>query len=143
MDYLWLKALHIVAVITWIGGMLAAAVAIAAVSGARDQYEIAGSRAFLAGVRRWDRRVTTPAMLLVWILGLTLASMGHWFPQTWLVAKLAVVLLLSAAHGLLSGNLRKLSLSGQPGSPAGFRQAAAAVVAAVLVIVVLVVVKPF
>jgi uncharacterized integral membrane protein (TIGR00701 family) len=143
MDYLWLKALHIVAVITWIGGMLAAAVAIAAVSGARDQYEIAGSRAFLAGVRRWDRRVTTPAMLLVWILGLTLASMGDWFPQGWLSAKLAVVLLLSAAHGFLSGNLRKLSFSPHPEAPAVLRHGAAAVVAAVLVIVALVVVKPF
>ena len=143
MDYLWLKALHIVAVITWIGGMLIVAVAIAAVSGARDHHEIAGRTALLAGVRRWDRRVTTPAMLVVWMLGLALASMGHWFPQAWLVTKFAMVLLLSAAHGLLSGNLRKLSLSRQPESPAGLRHAAVAVVAAVLIIVVLVVIKPF
>ncbi len=27
MDYLWLKALHIVAVVTWVGGMLVVAVA--------------------------------------------------------------------------------------------------------------------
>ena len=143
MDYLWLKALHIVAVITWAGGMVVAAVAIAAVSGARDRHEIASRGAFLVSVRRWDRRVTTPAMLLVWLFGFALALMGHWFPQAWLAVKLAMVLLLSAVHGLLSGNLRRLSLSQEPGSPAGLRHAAAAVVAAVLVIVVLVVVKPF
>ena len=143
MDYLWLKVLHIAAVMTWIGGMLAAALAIAAVSDARDHQAVAGRAAFLARVGWWDRRITTPAMLLVWILGLALASMGHWFPQTWLAAKLAVVLLLSAVHGVLSGNLRKLSLSEQPGSPAGLRHAAPAVMAAVLVIVALVVVKPF
>jgi uncharacterized integral membrane protein (TIGR00701 family) len=141
MDYLWLKALHIVAVITWIGGMLI--VAVAAVSSARDQHEIAGRAAFLAGVRRWDRRVTTPAMLVVWMLGLALASMGHWFPQAWLVAKFAMVLLLSAVHGVLSGNLRRLSLSPQPRSPAFLRYAASMIVVAVFVIVVLVVTKPF
>ena len=142
MDYLWLKALHIVAVVTWVGGMLAVTVAAAAVSGARAQHEIASRAAFLAHVSQWDRRVTTPAMLLVWMLGLALALTGDWFPQTWLVAKLAMVLLLSALHGFLSGNLRRLSLSGQPGASAS-RNAAAAIVGAVLIIVVLVVVKPF
>ncbi len=143
MDYLWLKALHIVAVITWVGGLLAIAVAIAAVSDPRDQHAIANRATLLARVRRWDRRVTTPAMLLVWLMGLSLASMGDWFPQAWLGAKLAVVLLLSAVHGLLSGNLRRLSLSQEPGSPASLRHAAAAVVVAVLIIVILVVIKPF
>ena len=143
MNYLWLKALHIAAVITWVGGLLTVAVAIAAISDARDQPSIASRAAFLAGVSRWDRHVTTPAMLLVWMLGLALATMGGWFPQGWLVAKLTMVLLLSAAHGVLSGNLRRLSLSRQPGSPAILRHAAAAIVAALLVIVVLVVVKPF
>jgi uncharacterized membrane protein len=143
MDYFWLKALHIVTVITWVGGMLVVTVAIAAVSGARGHHEIASRAAFLAHVRGWDRRVTTPAMLLVWMLGLALAFSGQWFPQTWLAAKLAMVLLLSAAHGLLSGNLRRLVLSQEPGSPTSLRHAAAAIVGAVLIIVVLVVIKPF
>jgi uncharacterized integral membrane protein (TIGR00701 family) len=143
MDYLWLKALHIVAVITWVGGLLVVAVAIAAVSDARDRHEIASRASFLAHVHGWDRRITTPAMLLVWLLGLALAFSGQWFPQTWLAAKLAMVLLLSAAHGLLSGNLRRLALSQEPGSPTSLRHAAAAIVGAVLIIVVLVVIKPF
>ncbi len=143
MDYLWLKALHIVAVITWVGGMLIVTVAIAAVSGARGHHEIASRAAFLARVSRWDRRVTTPALLVVGLLGLALARAGHWFPQAWLVAKLTMVLLLSAVHGVLSGNLRRLALSPQPGSSAFLRHAAAGVVVAVLIIVVLVVSKPF
>ena len=141
MDYLWLKALHIVAVVTWIGGMLVVAVAINAVSSVREPHEIASRAVFLERVRRWDRRVTSPAMLLVWLLGLALALMGHWFPQAWLVAKLTLVL-LSALHGRLSGNLRRLSLSEEPGSPGNLRHAAAAVVVAVFIIVVLVVIKP-
>ncbi|MGO4683410.1 CopD family protein [Hyphomicrobium sp. 2TAF46] len=142
MDYLWIKALHIVAVVTWIGGMLVVAVTIAAVADVRGQQEIATRSAFLECVRRWDQRVTSPAMLLVWILGLTLALTGNWFPQTWLLAKLALVLLLSALHGVLSGRLHRLSRSQVPSSPAALRYAGAAVVIATLIIVVLVVTKP-
>lgn len=142
MDYLWLKALHIVAVVTWIGGILVVGVTLAAVSGARDQQEIATRSAFLVHVRRWDQRVTSPAMLLVWIFGLALALTGNWFPQPWLLAKLALVLLLSVQHGVLSGRLRRLAHSQEPSSPASLPYAAAAVVIATFIIVVLVVTKP-
>lgn len=142
MDYLWIKALHIAAVVTWIGGMLVVAVTIAAVADVRGQQEVATRSALLERVRRWDQLVTSPAMLLVWILGLTLALTGNWFPQTWLLAKLALVLLLSALHGVLSGRLRRLSHSQEPSSPAALRYAGAAVVIATLIIVVLVVTKP-
>jgi uncharacterized integral membrane protein (TIGR00701 family) len=142
MDYLWLKALHIIAVVTWVGGLLVVAVAIGAVSGARGENDMASRAAFLARVRQWDRRVTTPAMLAVWILGLALALTGHWFPQAWLVVKSALVLLLSALHGVLSGNLRRLAISPETQSPASLRYAAEAVLGAVVVIVVLVVIKP-
>jgi uncharacterized integral membrane protein (TIGR00701 family) len=143
MDYLWLKALHIAAVVTWIGGMLVAAVSIAAVTEARGQQEIAIRSALLERVRRWDRRVTSPAMLLVWILGLTLALTGGWFPQVWLLAKLTLVLLLSALHGVLSGRLRRLAHSQEPAPPALLRHAGAAVVIATFVIVAIAVTKPF
>ena len=142
MVYLWFKALHIVAVVTWIGGVLLVAVTITAVAGVRGQQEIAARSAFLEGVRRWDQRVTSPAMLLVWIFGLTLALTGNWFPQIWLLAKLPLVVLLSALHGVLSGRLRRLSRSQEPSSPTSLRYADAAVVIATLVIVVLVVTKP-
>lgn len=142
MVYLWFKALHIVAVVTWIGGVLLVAVTITAVAGVRGQQEIAARSAFLEGVRRWDQRVTSPAMLLVWIFGLTLALTGNWLPQVWLLAKLPLVLLLSALHGVLSGRLRRLSRSQEPSSPTSLRYADAAVVIATLVIVVLVVTKP-
>jgi uncharacterized integral membrane protein (TIGR00701 family) len=142
MDYLWLKALHITAVMTWIGGILVTAVTLTALPAARDRHEAAFWSALLGHVRRWDRRVTTPAMLLTWALGLALALTGHWFPQRWLAIKLSLVLLLSALHGVLSGSLRRLSRSDSTGVPAHFRYAAAAVVLAVFIIVLLVVLKP-
>ena len=141
MDYLWLKALHIVAAVTWVGGMLAVAIALVAASGSPG--EIAGRSALLASVRTWDQRVTTPAMLLVWIAGLALALTGDWFPQPWLLLKLSVVLLLSALHGVLSGTLRKLAASQAPDVAPPLRYAAGAIQIAISLIVVLVVIKPF
>ena len=143
MDYLWLKALHIIAAVTWVSGVLAVAITIVAVSGRQGELEAAYRRAICDYVRRWDRRVTTPAMLLVWIAGFSLALTAHWFPQTWLLLKLVVVVLLSALHGVLSGTLRSLSASEAPGVPPPLRYAAATIVTSVVIIIVLAVIKPF
>src|SRR5579859_5611613 len=104
--YPWLKAAHVAAVIAFVSGLLAGAIALAAVQS--DRFPAAVSAAFIQAVRTWDRRVTTPAILLVWALGLTLALQGHWFRSVWLPAKLAIVLALSAWHGVQSGMLRRL-----------------------------------
>jgi protoporphyrinogen IX oxidase len=79
MDYLWLKALHVAAVLVWNGGLFAAAFAIAAA--AKGSADEPGRMALLEGVRRWDQRVTSPALLIVWGAGLTLAMQGAWFPH--------------------------------------------------------------
>lgn len=140
MDYLWLKALHIAAVATWIGGLILAAATITALSASRSTL---GRSSVLDAVRRWDRRVTSPAMLLVWGLGLTLALQGGWFTAPWLLLKLALVLLLSALHGMLSGTLRRLASSDGPPASSILRHASPMIVLCVLVIVILVVIKPF
>ncbi|MRX11867.1 hypothetical protein GJ697_28960 [Pseudoduganella sp. FT25W] len=137
MGYLLLKALHLTAVFTWIGGMLAAAV----VLGAGAPQRCAIPAGVFDHLRTWDRRVTTPAMLLAWIIGLALALLGHWFPQGWLIAKLAFVLLLSGLHGVLAGQLRRLA--SEPAAPVRPMPGhAAAVVLATAIIAVIVVVKP-
>ncbi|MBR0643884.1 CopD family protein [Plastoroseomonas hellenica] len=102
--YPWLKALHVAAAIAFAGGLLALSVFLAAAAA------IPGSVPGAARVmRRWDRAVTTPAMLLVWAFGLALALSGHWFGETWLQAKLAIVVVLSGLHGVQSGYLRRLA----------------------------------
>ncbi len=141
MDYLWLKALHIAVVMTWVGGMLVAAVTITAARSASANGAVERS-GILSAVRSWDRAVTAPAMLLAWIVGLTLALKGDWFPAPWLLAKLALVFLLSALHGILSGSLRRLEHADTTSLPALLRHGPAATVITVAVIVVLVVTKP-
>ena len=112
--------------------MLGAAVCLAGVD--------AGSAGALHAMRRWDQRVTTPAMLLVWALGLTLALSGSWFKAPWLIAKLGFVVALSALHGMQSAKLRRMAGNGV--APAPTRFAAPLAMAAILAIAVLAVLKP-
>ena len=132
--YPWLKAFHVATALAFVGGVLAVSVFLAA---ARAAPGAVGGVARV--VRRWDRTVTTPAMLLVWALGLTLATAGHWFADGWLQAKLAVVLVLSAVHGIQSGHLRRLAggaaISPLPTAPFA--------IGCAVVIALLAVAKPF
>lgn len=132
--YPWLKALHVAAALAFVGGVLAVSVFLAAAPA--DATSIAP---IARGVRRWDQAVTTPAMLLVWALGLTLAMTGGWFVQGWLQAKLLVVLILSGLHGAQSGRLRRLAggASFQPWRTAPL------VIGCAFVIALLAVAKPF
>ena len=93
-------------------------------------------------VYRWDRRVTNPALGLLWLLGLTLAWQGGWFSAHWLWAKLVLVTVLSALHGNQSATLRRLNADAARTVPAYMRPTAGLTLAAVTAIVVLVMLKP-
>ncbi|MBL6453712.1 CopD family protein [Belnapia sp. T6] len=132
----WLKALHVAAVLLFAGGLLAQSLAVAAASrGALD----AG---LLAGLRRWDGRVTGPALLALWALGIAVALRGGWFGAGWLSAKLLLVVALSGLHGMQAGRLRRLALGGGP-PPNGLAWTPVAVALLLAVIALLAVAKPF
>ena len=130
--YTWLKALHVAAAIIFTAGVLNSAVFLAA-----PRPDHAGTALAL---HRWEQKVTTPAMLLVWALGLTLGLMGGWFHDGWLLAKLALVVALSAVHGVQSARLRRLAGGG--GATALPRLVAPLVVGCAIAITLLVFVKP-
>lgn len=106
MIYLWIKAAHISAVIAFIAGLLAESTAIGTLAGIGSG---PSRQAAFARVRWFSGSLTTPAMLLTWGFGLTLAVLGQWFPSPWLIAKLVFVVGLSGFHGVLSGSLRRLA----------------------------------
>lgn len=141
MTYLWLKALHVAAVLAFVGGTLAEAVFLAALT----PTGMHSTRPYTAVdvVRRWSRWVTTPAMLLAWTLGLTLALRGGWFLSTWLPIKLVFVVLLSGLHGLQSGMLRRMAHDPGRTPSKAQRFNGPFIVAATAVIAVLAVLKPF
>ncbi|KVK76901.1 hypothetical protein WS90_02485 [Burkholderia cepacia] len=133
MIYLMMKTVHVAAVVTFVGGLLMLSVGVGIAN-------LAVHRA----VRRWDRTVTAPALALVWITGIAIALNGHWFGAAWLSVKLAVVVALSALHGMLAGTLRRMERDDLVVAPAPWLgQAGGAVVAATVIVVGLVVIKPF
>ncbi|WP_337266320.1 CopD family protein [Oryzifoliimicrobium ureilyticus] len=98
MMYDIVKAVHIVAVIVWICGLIATVLMLSH-----------GSKQQLANFRRVNLFVLNPAMIIVWAAGITMAVWYHWFASGWLSLKLVFVILLSGLHGFLSGKLRKAS----------------------------------
>jgi uncharacterized membrane protein len=124
-----LKALHVAAMATWLGGTGA----VAALAAGADP----GRAAVL---RRLAVRVLTPAMLVTLALGLWLAVQGGWFREAWLHAKLVLVLLLTGLHGVLSGRLRRMEAGAA--APALFRWLPAVMALGVAAIAWLAIAKP-
>lgn len=131
--YAWLKALHVASALTFVGGVLATSVFLTAADA--ESADITGAARVM---RRWDQAVTTPAMLLVWGFGFTLALSGNWFGEVWLWAKLVFVIALSGIHGIQSGRLRRLA----GGADVDPLRAVPIILASILVIAILAVVKP-
>jgi uncharacterized membrane protein len=140
MIYLWLKALHVAAVLIWSSGLLVAALTTASAS--KLVADATGHAALIEGIRRFDTRVTSPAMFVVWGAGLALALLGQWFPSPWLIVKLGIVVVLSALHGILAATLSRLSQHDASPLPPWMRHAPVAIMASLGAIAVLVIVKP-
>lgn len=94
--YLWLKALHIIAVISWMAGLLYLPRLFIYHSDVARGSE--ASETFKVMERRLYRVIMNPAMMLAWLLGLYLAWSVYGFSGGWLHGKLALVLLLTGVH---------------------------------------------
>lgn len=95
--YLWLKSVHVVAVIGWIGGMLGVVYLFEWQAGAGRGSPQAELLSALEA--RILQRLVNPAMVITWGVGLWLAWQGGWYSSAWLQAKIAVVIVLSGLHG--------------------------------------------
>jgi protoporphyrinogen IX oxidase len=141
-SYLLFKSLHIAAVITWMGGMVLSSATMLWLCSARRP-RIERETEIVAAFKRWDSRVTSPAMGLAWVFGIVVAVQGDWFSQPWLHAKLALVIALSALHGNLSASLRRLQADPAREPPGYLKYSGLFTLAVMLAIVLLVVLKPF
>jgi putative membrane protein len=139
--YLWLKALHVIAVISWMAGLLYLPrlfVYHAAAAPGSGQ-----SETFKVMERRLLRFIMTPAMIATWLFGLGLMFTGGWLTAGWLHAKLVLVLALSAMHGLMSRWQADFANDRNRRSQKFFRVANEIPTLLMIVIVILAVVKPF
>lgn len=141
MTYQLLKMLHVAAVVAWLGGSLFVSLFLLS-SQPQDSEEAPKERKMLGALRRWTLYVTTPAMVLTWLVGLHLAMAFGWFAMTWIWVKLVFALALSALLGIQSAALRRMA-DGSPKRPPLVDLYAPFTVIASAAIVTLVVVKPF
>jgi protoporphyrinogen IX oxidase len=138
---LWLKALHIIAVISWMAGLLYLPRLMVyhcdAGKGSKQ------SETFKVMERRLLRAIMNPAMILVWITGPLLAwQMGVYWDR-WFIAKVVLVLAMSGFHGALGGWRKDFAEDRNTKSPNFFRFANEVPTLLLIAIVILVVVKPF
>jgi protoporphyrinogen IX oxidase len=141
LTYAWIKAGHVIFVIFWIAGLF-----MLPRFYVYHQEAAPGS----AEEARWIERerklrqiIITPAMVLVWVFGLTLAWLTEAWQQGWFLAKFAIVVCLSAYHGWMVGYGRKLARGERPVSGRALRMMNEVPGLAVVLIVVLVIVRPF
>ena len=139
--YPWAKAIHVVAVICWMAGMLYLPRLF--VYHAQTEAGSEQSETFKVMERRLLRGLINPAMLATWSFGLWLALKGGWFEAGWFHAKLAAVVLLSAVHGYLAGAVRKFAQDRRERTVRHWRIVNEIPTLLMIVIVVLVIVKPF
>lgn len=102
--YLWAKALHVIAVISWMAGMLYLPRLFINHTEAGAHSPV--SERFKAMEGRLLRIIINPAMILTWVFGIWLAWEGFRFQGTWLYLKFGCVLALSAVHGHFSKHVR-------------------------------------
>ncbi|MDT9599554.1 CopD family protein [Sphingosinicella rhizophila] len=141
LTYAWIKAGHVIFVIFWIAGLF-----MLPRFYVYHQQAAAGSpeeRSWIERERKLRKIIITPAMAMVWLLGLTLLYITGAWSQGWMQAKLVMVLLLSAYHGWMIGYGRKLAAGDRSMSGKALRIMNEVPGLATAVIVVLVIVKPF
>ncbi|MFE0016568.1 protoporphyrinogen oxidase HemJ [Mesorhizobium sp. NPDC059054] len=139
--YPWAKAVHVIAVISWMAGMLYLPRLF--VYHAETERGSQQSETFKVMERRLLRGIINPAMVISWAFGLWLAWKGFGFQGGWLHAKLAAVVALSAVHGYLSAAVRKFAEDRNEKPARHWRMVNEIPTLLMIIIVVLVIVKPF
>ena len=139
----YIKAFHVIAIIAWMAGLLYLPRLF--VYHAESPKGSAQSETFKVMERRLLRFITTPAMLASWVLGFCLAFSGviDWSADGWFHAKLALVVLLSAFHGLLAKWTKDFAHDRNTRSPRFYRIANEVPTLLMIGIVILVIVRPF
>ena len=140
-DYLWVKAIHVMAVIAWMAGIFYLPRLFVYHADAAPGSE--KSLTFKAMERRLYAAIMTPAMIATWLAGLALATSGHFWADRWLMAKLVLVIAMTWFHVWLGGRLRDFAEDRNRLSARAYRMANELPTLLVVGIVILVVVKPF
>ena len=141
-SYLLFKSLHLIAVISWMAGLLyLPRIFVYHVENLKDKNT---SSIFKTMERKLYFYIMTPAMILAWVFGLILiSSLGfEAFSATWIKLKLLLVIILTLYHYYLSKLLRDFNLDQNTKSSRFFRTINEVPTILLILIVFIVVFKP-
>jgi len=139
---LWLKALHLIAVVSWFAGLFYLPRLFVYHVLAEDAV---GRERFIIMERKLYRGIMWPAMVAAVALGLWMLveNWAYYKTQGWMHAKLALAILLMAYHFVCGYHLRALRDGLNAKSHVYFRIFNELPVLALVAIVILVIVRPF
>ncbi|QGG81086.1 protoporphyrinogen oxidase HemJ [Litorivicinus lipolyticus] len=141
MTYLTIKALHLIAIVTWFAALFYLPRLFVYHRSADDS--ISRER-FCIMERRLLKGIMTPSMIAVWILGITLISMNPGVASSgWLHVKLVLVLILSGYHGLCGKHVKAFARDENPKTETYFRWFNEFPVVILIAVVFLAILKPF
>jgi protoporphyrinogen IX oxidase len=139
--YEWIKALHVIAVISWMAALLYLPRLYVYHAGVDAGSET--SDTFKIMERRLLRFIANPAMIVAWGAGLYLLVTGGWMAQGWMHAKLLLVILMSGYHGWCAATMKRFARDANIKNPRYFRFANEIPTLLMVAVVIAVVVKPF
>ena len=141
--YLWVKAAHVTFVIFWLAGLFL--LPRFYVYHHETPVGSPEDRAWIERESRVRSIILTPAMIVVWILGVMMAVDNRMLvlAATWFHLKVAFVIALSAYQGWLFAYGKKLARGERPLSNKAVRMINEIPGVAAAIIVVLVIVRPF
>jgi len=139
--YEWIKALHVIAVISWMAGMLY----LPRLFVYHCEAEIGSkqSETFKVMERRLLKAIINPAMIVTWLAGLYLVWAGHWYVAPWFHFKFLLVLIMSGAHGFFVRCVKDFAEDHNRRSQKFYRIINEVPTVLMIFIVILVIVKPF
>ena len=137
---LWIKAFHIISVISWMAALLYLPRLMVYHADATSESELSQTLKIME--RRLLKVIMTPAMIASWGLGITLLfSIGSF--DGWIWMKLIMVIGLTVYHMILARWVKAFEMGENIHSSRFFRIANEIPTVIMVVIVIMVVVKPF
>lgn len=137
----WFLALHIIAVITWMSGLLYLPRLFVYHTQTKPGSE--GSERFKVMERKLLKGIVNPSMIAVWILGPLLAWLTNAYLDLWLQIKVLLVLILTGINGFLVRCWKDFRDDRNSRSERFYRVLNEIPAVLMVLIVILVVVKPF
>jgi putative membrane protein len=139
--YLWIKALHVIAIIAWMAGLLYLP-RLFVYHCAAEKGSVQ-SETFKVMERRLLRAIMNPAMIVAWVAGVYLAWSQNFWLDGWFLAKFASVLGLSFVHHMLAKDVKLFAADANERPQRYYRILNEVPTLLMIGIVIFVIVKPF